>query len=181
MSYILSALRKAEQDRRQGQPASGGLAGLVAAGPDVVPGRTRPLVLLVGVLGVVIAAGIWLWPGAGGERGAVVDRLQPAVEEPPPPIPSPAPTAATQGAPVVAAVESPPPQPVAPAPVEAMPRLNITGYIFFEANPERSKLFVDGVVYRHQSRLREGMTLEAFYPDGVLISYRGQTHRVAVP
>lgn len=65
--------------------------------------------------------------------------------------------------------------------VPPMLSLNITGYIYFEADPARSKLFVDGIVYRQGSRLGEGLTLQSFAKEFVTVSYFGAEQRVAIP
>ena len=64
--------------------------------------------------------------------------------------------------------------------VPPMPNLNITGYIYFESQPARSKLFVDGIVYRQESRLAEGLTLKEFAKDFVTVSYYGAEQRVYI-
>ena len=61
-----------------------------------------------------------------------------------------------------------------------LPKLNVTGYIFFEDAPERSKLFVDGIVYRLDSRLATGLVLTGFRRDHVILSHYGVERRLAV-
>ena len=83
------------------------------------------------------------------------------------------------------------PQPPAPAPETPLsesstttpvqlPDINITGYIFFDDNPERSKLFVDGIVYRLGSRIGSGLVVTGFAKDEVTVSYQGSEHRIQV-
>ena len=61
-----------------------------------------------------------------------------------------------------------------------LPELNVTGYIFFEDAPERSKLFVDGIVYRLDSRLAAGLVVTGFRRDHVILSHYGVERRLAV-
>ncbi len=50
----------------------------------------------------------------------------------------------------------------------------VTGYIYFEGQPERSKLFIDGIAYRLQSRLPSGHELVVFEPSQVILLFQGQ-------
>jgi hypothetical protein len=63
----------------------------------------------------------------------------------------------------------------------ALPALNITGYIFFENNPENSKIFVDGIVYRLDSRLSRDLTIKAFRKNSIDVLYRGQLREIKIP
>lgn len=61
-----------------------------------------------------------------------------------------------------------------------LPPLNITGYIYFDDAPQRSKLFIDGVVYRYNSRLAQGGTLTGFAKKHVVVTFQGVEHTVPV-
>ena len=198
MSYILSALRRAEAQRRDGA-AGQGIATFTAddVAPVAAPRRHRGIVVgLVSAAALVAGAGYF---ASGFFSPAAMPALENPVAQPRPhhPAPEPSPAAAAQrsSASAPATTNSSPPAPAVsaapPAPVEAPeqkswavdqapPRLNITGYIFFENDPQNSKLFVDGVVYRLHSRLAGGAVVEAFLDDQVVVSHHGVEHRIPV-
>lgn len=195
MSYILSALRRAEAERRAAQ--DDGRSQLVALDADIAAGddrRVSPfLALAVLVVIALLMVGYWLLPLS--RPAPVAD----PVAAPVPTLPA-APVAAeptqptqpiqthiqtTRPAPPVQKQLSPPPAAPAPAepavaPSPPLPAINVTGYIYFEDKPENSKLFVDGIVYRLHSRLAEGLTVEGFQPDVVIVNYRGQQRQLRV-
>jgi len=225
MSYILSALRKAEAERN-------GATAAATATPlrpvlDHSPKTRAGLVVAIAVALLILLAGSYYYvhekshdrgsatqggrPPAAAQTpaGSAVaslgadspseennnsaNRLEPAANE----------TVAQPGARVghpggnrlsnptptaeaVAATEVQQQQPAREHPGKAMapqplPALNITGYIYFEDKPENSKLFVEGIVYRRHSRLAEGLILEGFYPDHVVVSYRGANQEIKIP
>ena len=203
MSYILSALRKAERERNATAAPSvdrflddrGPERGVTAALPA---GRWIILALataLAASLGYLVLGGATDPDSAATlppVSPAPIAAPAPAVEDPQPAHPLPTaersadqPTltvsassssSAARTSPVSPAPSAPP----APAPRSPMPALNITGYIYFESDPARSKLFVDGIVYRLHSRVDEGLVITGFGPDTVTLSHYGEPRTLSV-
>ena len=201
MSYILSALRKAEAERN-GATAAAGTAMPLRSLPGQAP-KTRAglaVAIAAGLLILVLggyyyiddknsAVGFAVQGGTppeavqsaenhGVESNNSATKVEPVNTE----------TAVQSGATVAATTEVhqpqatiPPAKPVEAVAPQALPALNITGYIYFEDKPENSKLFVEGIVYRRHSRLAEGLILEGFYPDHVVVSYRGVNQEIKIP
>ena len=192
MSYILSALRKAERDRQQSDPvtAESFIAGDAPVGID---SDNRPVkgqwtvavaVLTISVLALGLAALMLSERNAvPGERDVgnrlteskPIDYRVPVIEEKPV-----EPPPATDKTEEKAAANNSLPAP-AQSSVQPLPTLNITGYIFFEDDPARSKLFVDGIVYRKDSRLGPGLILTGFERDRVEVSFEGRSREIPVP
>lgn len=201
MSYILSALRKAERERNDSAAAPGQSVPLFPEAESTAGQRNTIVVVLLalccGAL-AVLALVLFLQrnpapvtveaQNSGAELGGEKD-LKPAQHQP---VMSQSgggmDTSVARSQP--AAIEDKPRpqfQEESPATNQALaktkdlPPLNITGYIYFPENPERSKLFVDGIVYRHKSLLVEDAVLERFYPDAVDVKYAGKTERIKIP
>lgn len=198
MSYILSALRKAERERQTLAPHR--LEDFLAPLPaPLEPQRTlRPAILFWVLLPLMAAlAGWWLSQWSG--------------RVPQSPVPSSPPLSEGQSALVGESRTSLPLQPIAesaagsqlPSPAEShktlelqpaasetstpgpqaapLPALNVTGYLYFESTPQRSKLLIDGVVYRQQSRILPGLLVSRFLPHSVVLSWHGEERHLPIP
>jgi len=201
MSYILSALRKAEADRRGTDQAPPGamlsIASSAQSMTDIASHRPRYFVvglLMIAVIGVAAYSlvhhrvspvtvpapagitGISDTDRASSTETASDDTLTPVEEN------SISAPVSVDTAPLIAK-PAPLPEaiPVAEVAEIFLPQLNITGYIFLENNPANSKLFVDGVVYRHQSRIGDGIILEEFHRDHVVVSQQGKRLELKIP
>jgi len=189
VSYILSALKKAEESRggQPGAPLSP--VAVPAPGPardDRRGPSLRGWLAGLAVVALVVAGVLWRpsleFParpgdGATAPRAAEVE----AVEQPVAATPEPVTAVTTSPAPPAPAPIPPATNPIPPPPSAPPPPLAITGYIYFDGNPAASKLFVDGVVHRQGSSPGPGMVIRDFRPDRVIIAYRGALHEVPVP
>jgi hypothetical protein len=191
MSYILSALRKAEEERRRGETHVGER---MLAHEPVPANRHAGLKLGVAVALLAMTAGLGYWFTAE-DRSHPSTAMGPLPSAAlPPSYPSPAkiaipatsePVSETQPLPDEgSALETPAPATTRPATGEVAkipPTLNITGYIYFESNPEKSKLFVDGIVYRLNSQVVRGLTIDAFHEDHIDVLYHGAPATISIP
>ena len=184
MSYILSALQKAEAQRR-GEARPPALAQGSTGSPDGMerPGKGGWAGIGAGLLMLMCAVFLWWFlSGHGDDTGAALARNEqtrggsPATLDDQPD--GRAEVANRTDGTTAEPVEVPPG--VDSTEPRALPAINVTGYIYFRSNPDNSKLFVDGIVYRKGSRIAEGLTVESFHPDYVTLSYRGQVRRLPV-
>lgn len=60
------------------------------------------------------------------------------------------------------------------------PELNITGYIYFENNPKLSKVFIDGKVYRLGDRLPGGGVVSSFGSRQLAVEIQGQSYQLII-
>ncbi|MDQ2696405.1 MAG: general secretion pathway protein GspB [Pseudomonadota bacterium] len=183
MSYILEALRKAEQERRLGQVPQ------LAAVPALsAPARRSPwpwwLALIVSVNAAVVAALLHSRPEPAAPvappaavKATVPEPVTKAAETPPappPPVARAAPPAQPKPAPPAAPVATPP-SPLSALPADfrqSLPAMNIDIHVH---SPLRRKRFVliNSRRYQEGERLREGPLLEAITRDGVVLNHRG--------
>lgn len=199
MSYLLDALRKAEQERNLGQPPD-----LRALPPPSAERRGSRWPWIVGVAVLLIAngalAGWLLWPRTPAPQIAApampAPPMNPVVSAPSPsPAPSPAPTLAPVKAapapppPVVtetAVAPDPPPPPVTvetslPPPLfampagfrQALPQLNLDVHVF-SPEPQRRFVMINAVQYRIGDNLREGPQVQDIVNQGAILTFLGQ-------
>lgn len=210
MSYILSALRKAESERQNPDP--GVSQRMKAPQPEPVANNTdnRKVYALV-VVGALLIAGAGLWffgeeksvssgyvdaappvslslpasePAMASAEPIIEHRAVPGIEQEIQRNPEPARyQPERESTPVYArAGENSTDSFVQQKPLPAaLPAINITGYIYFESNPDNSKLFVDGIVYRLGSRVARGVTIKNFYPDHIEVLHQGVSRDVKIP
>lgn len=185
MSYILEALRKAEQERRLGEVPQ-----LAAVPPALAPARRSPwpwwLALIVSVNAAVVAALLHSRPEPAAPTAAPV--APPAAVKAAVPEPATAKAAAPPPAPPVAKA-APPAQPkpmpaapvaTAPSPLSALPAdfrqslpaMNIDIHVHSQLRRKRFVL-INSQRYQEGERLREGPLLEAITGDGVVLNHRG--------
>lgn len=204
MSYILSALRKAESEREAREISAGER---MKAAHHYSPAKTSsPMKLLWPSVFLVLALGILAYWFIGGRASTGSDGAGHAG------LPA---QSVTPGLSASEFSSSPqrdfggdtankitdvstryPPQVMEAHPPETQgleasseklqsslisPAINITGYIFFEDKPNNSKLFVDGIVYRHESRLPNGLTIKVFHENSVEVLYRGRLTEIKIP
>lgn len=188
MSYIISALQKAERQRR-GDPGETPAQDLSHwRAPDVAQRASFPVpgwLLVVALLLVLTVVAVFWWRAVGvpltasgdndpmvaqplelatrhNSRGNTEEDAEPAAADPTPEI------SAAPANPGARAADEP-------------PALSITGYIYFPDDPDASKLFVDGIVYRLGSSVKPGVTLREFRPHSVVLSQSGIRHEIAAP
>ncbi len=188
MSYILSALQKAERQRRgdPGETPAHDLSQFRA--PEVAEPASFPVpgwLPVVALLLVVTVVAVFWWRAVGvqGTAGGDEDPLVAQTIEPATRDHGRANTGENTD---TAAIDPTPETSAAPANPAARvadepPALNITGYIYFPADPDASKLFVDGIVYRLGSSVAPGVTLREFRPHSVVLSQSGTRHEIAAP
>ncbi len=204
MSYILSALEKAEDQRRGDRSPDASVPARefgTALEPASAPRRTLHLaVLVLALVGALAAVAFWLRPiaddpgpaaGAGDtlartpEPAPAAMPARPSGSEPNPPS-SPAPgtperVSASPNTGHSSTLQTPKVENAAPATDGEPPQLNITGYIYFDSKPDASKLFVDGIVYRLGSSVEPGVTVREFRRHSVVLSRSGTRHEIPVP
>lgn len=213
MSYILSALRKAESERQNPDP--GVSQRMKAPQPEPVANNTdnkNIYALIVVAILVMAVLGFWFFgekkpvssgyvdaassappaslsssasePAMASVEPIIEHRAAPGIEQEVERNPEPARySSERESTPVYVrsdenSIQSFEQQKAEPA---ALPAINITGYIYFESNPDNSKLFVDGIVYRLNSRISEGLTIRAFQKNSVQVLYRGEARNIKIP
>ena len=193
MSYILTALRKAEKERKTGDAATAENF-LVEPGTEArSPASGRWIILALSVALIVCIGYLVVDEGSGtGSSNAVLSpektvdsRREPITYKPELAGPNKQSSIVESGSAIESKKINPPA--ISNEPVmatrdpsrPAMPSLNITGYIYFDGEPARSKLFVDGIVYRLNSRLGQGLILTGFEKDFVIVSYYGEESRIS--
>jgi general secretion pathway protein B len=209
MSYILDALKKAEQERDLGRVPR------LETVHDNAPHRTRVLPwLIVGILLINVAALIWwLRPGAHSDLATPV-RQAPLPEAAPPRavqvapaspvtppithVPAPVMVAPPVAAPPV--TPAPPQMPAAPTPVAdapavasvpllrdlppdlraAVPPMSLDVHVYAPTATDRFVL-INMKKYHENEQLAEGPRIEEITEEGVVLSYQGQMFRIARP
>ena len=195
MSYILSALKKAEQERGDNSALSASL--LAAEAPPEREGLPSWVWVVLGVVlfGLLLGAG-WLLvsgPEQDSMPGSAVSA--PAVPIAPPAGPGGAPAADPEpvGADFVApvaqrqpVVESevlmPAPAGVPPAsgPKPPLPEIEFGGHIYVEGRPAAGKLFADGKAWREGDSMDNGVSIVAISENAVSLEYRGHRYQVSM-
>jgi len=172
MSYLLSALQKAEHQRNQNTANDGREPGLLPVDADTgAPGRRLPLPALLAIpLFVVMVAAVLFFFFSNDDPGTAVG---------PPSADSVAPEpAAPRLTKSMSATKNPTVDKTAV--VKKPPKLAISGYIFHENAPEFSRIFIDGQVYRPGSRSPAGIWFREFRSDAVVVEYQGVSHLIPV-
>lgn len=205
MSYILDALKKAEQERDLGRVPR------LETMHDNAPHRARALPWLIAAILLINAAALiwWLRPGAHSDVVGPV-RQAPLPAAPPPRIAQAAP--ALPAAPQITRVPAPliiaPPvaaEPVTPAPPQApvapptpaatsvpllrdlpadfrasVPPLSLDVHVYAPSATGRFVL-INMKKYHEGEQLAEGPRIEEITEEGVVLSYQGQQFRIARP
>lgn len=193
MSYILDALRKSEQQRRQGAAP---LARLAQAAETGSARRTRSLNGMIAVLliGSGVAVGWWR-PWAGPAMPIPAPAATVALT-PAPPLPearnaTPAPPAEPERPKPAALVPAAPPAPAAGAPEagslselapevrQELPAL-VMALHSHSANPKERMVMLNGVMLHEGEQVAPGLLLEEVTPDGAILAYRGQRFRLGL-
>ncbi len=197
MSYILDALRKAEQERLLGQPPA-----LTAAPPPADPARNRfwhgLTVLGLGLNAVLLAFFLGRSPLVSEPPSATPPMAVPSAPLAPRSLPVASEASERDGPPVAPRQEpvrptatpgSVPPAPVPePAPPletlsadrrRDMPALNLDIHIH-SADPDKRFVVINGRRYREGERLSEGPVLESVTRDGAILRQDGRRFRLSV-
>ncbi len=206
MSYILEALKKAEQERDRGRVPR------LETLHDNAPRRSRALPWIsAGILLVNAAALVWwLRPGTHPEVTAAPPqasplRIAPAVPAPPPVTHRPPPAVLAPPVVIPQVTSIPPPAPVAtpvapvePAPVAAppaapkvallrdlpadfratVPSLNLDVHVY-APNAASRFVLINMKKYHEGDQLAEGPRIEEITENGAVLSYQGQKFRLA--
>lgn len=184
MSYILDALRKSEQQRRQGAAPEGLLT--PAAAPAGATHRFHGWIALV-LIGVGIAIG-WLQPWRGEADPPVTRQVEarPAATSAAGVMPAEAvattvpKTATPARAEPVPAAAAPAPNEPPPAIRQEIPSLTISlhGY---SSDPAERMVMINGRLLREGDDLAAGLRLEQVTPDGAILGYKGYRIHSARP
>lgn len=182
VSYILGALRKAEQERGDELTLSSVVEPFAPqqSNSPVEPfsrSEISQYVFLFVVVAVLLGLVYWLFgfslPSSDSERSSVVAKHETLPIIPPATLPETSPAASPKSSQGFS-------DPIESSYKKPLPELNVTGYLFFPDQPSRSKLFIDGVVYRQGSRVVPGLTIENFAPRHVVLSWQGESHHLSV-
>lgn len=190
MSYILDALRKSEQQRRQGAAP---LARLAEAGETGPLRRTRSLNGMIAVLliGSGVAVGWWRpW-----QAGPAMPVPAATVALPPAPPPearraTPAPPAEPVSPRPAAVAQAAPPPPaagtdaaggpdagslseLAPELRQELPAL-VMSLHSHSADPKERMVMLNGTMLHEGDQVTPGLLLQEVTPDGAILAYRGQ-------
>ena len=198
MSYILTALNKAERDRVAAEPQGASVEPVMSPQPLTCPGVAAPgstkarhrtaliicLTLVTAGLGFGLAHRSDTEPRHLPEQPTGPETVRRSAPGGTPVIENRQTSGLTANTlPAAADPESMPgartgvPEHIAPEP----PALNITGYIFFEHNPTSSKVFIEGLVYGLDAEVSPGLRIVRFDAGGfVLASEQGQ-YRIPAP
>lgn len=159
MSHVLSALRKAEKERRRGRGLSLddlGSADWQAASPDFAARRNWVLPLLAVLSAVLIAIGFWWFWGqnSGDARIQAIAPAEPPALEVEPPVPQKA--SSQEAAPATSSASS----------VQLPESLEVEGHIYVEGRPELNRVFIGGRGYRAGESYRGDIRVESIDSEG---------------
>ena len=200
MSYILEALKKSDQERKQGH-----VPDLQTVHMPVILERSHSywlyIIIVLLLLSLAFVLG-WLRPWDRGDE--VTQPAAAAVEEPVPQVVAAPRLPASEPAPVVAAVEvatvpDPVSRPVEVRPVEkprdiqsipyledmpplvrqSVPELVFAGHVY-SSNPQQRSVIINGASMAEGDKLLEGLVLKEISQKGVVFSYQGQLFRMDV-
>lgn len=209
MSYILEALKKSEQERRQGPVPD--LQTVHLAGPQAPVQRVWPyaviVLLLVSLAFVLGWMQPWRVPLPGEQASQLPPTLPPparalAAERAPASVPVPSPTAASS--PVTQPVE----QPVAlaesravvtttgaapsleiqsvphlsdmpPLVQQAIPDMSFAGHVYSPNAAQRS-VIINGRAMAEGDTVIRDLRIEQITSDGIVFNYKGQLFRMAI-
>ena len=167
MSFILNALKKAEQDRLRDDPKD--LEDFASARWDPYeqnPSSNKPLLIFSAVILVVFSVGVlfYLTDDAGfKQNNPVVNTLEantaPAVDM----------------SNSVVAVQAQPEDPM------AIPLLNISGHMFFAQGSSSNRLFANDQSYKEGDLVANGWVLMSIQLDGIKLKKNDRLEYIAYP
>ena len=165
MSYILNALKKAEQDRLRDNPKD--LEDFASArwDPYEQKASSNSTVLILSVTALIalgLAVGVYM---AGFKPVAQKTESTVSVE-------SPTPAIETQSTDVQPAVEADP---------FALPVLDISGHMFFAPGSKSNRLFANDQSFKQGDLVANGWRLSAIRIDGIEMVNQGRSIFIAYP
>lgn len=169
MSYILSALKKAESERRE-------QAGNVGVSPMVEPGSADksakgPALILVGAVFALVILVIWLWlVGSPAPLGQVVSKPAVAVVEMP--IASAASDFADGGELESTKRVIVPRQKTVYAQKSVFDNIDVKGHLYVATRPSLRKVVINDSTLREGEKIN-GIVVEEITETGVILSFEG--------
>ncbi len=167
MSFILNALKKAEQDRLRDDPKD--LEDFASARWDPYeqnPSSNKPLLIFSAVILVVFSVGVlfYLTDDAGfKQNNPVVNTLEANT----------APAVGVSNS--VVAAQAQPEDPM------AIPLLNISGHMFFAQGSSSNRLFANDRSYKEGDLVANGWVLTAIQLDGIKLKKNDRLEYIAYP